>query len=42
MNIVIALLIFGVIIAVHEFGHFILAKFNKIFVTEFSLGFGKD
>lgn len=41
MNIVIALLIFGVIIAVHEFGHFILAKFNKIFVTEFSLGFGK-
>lgn len=41
MNIVIALLIFGIIIAVHEFGHFILAKFNKIFVTEFSLGFGK-
>lgn len=40
MNIAIALLIFGIIIAVHELGHFILAKVNKIFVTEFSLGFG--
>lgn len=41
MNIVIALLIFGLIIFIHEFGHFLLAKLNGIFVTEFSLGMGK-
>ncbi len=41
MNIIIAVLIFGIIILVHEFGHFILAKVNGIFVTEFSLGMGK-
>lgn len=41
MNIVIAVLIFGLIILVHEFGHFILAKINGIFVTEFSMGMGK-
>lgn len=41
MNIVIALLIFGLIILIHEFGHFVLAKANGIFVTEFSLGMGR-
>lgn len=40
MGIVIAILIFGVIITVHEFGHFIAAKSNGIKVLEFSIGMG--
>lgn len=40
MNIVIAILILGVIIIVHELGHFLLAKKNGITVTEFSVGMG--
>lgn len=40
MSIVIALLVFSVIIFFHEFGHFLLAKLNKITVVEFSLGMG--
>ena len=40
MSIVIALLVFSVIIIFHEFGHFLLAKLNKITVVEFSLGMG--
>lgn len=41
MNIIIAILIFGLIIFIHEVGHFVLAKFNGVFVTEFSMGMGK-
>ena len=37
MNIVAALLIFTVIVVIHEFGHFLLAKKNGIEVTEFSV-----
>lgn len=40
MNIIIAILIFSVIIIIHELGHFLLAKKNGIGVTEFSLGMG--
>lgn len=40
MSIVIALLIFTVIIVIHELGHFLLAKRNGIYVTEFSVGMG--
>lgn len=40
MNILIAILIFTVIIVIHELGHFLLAKKNGIFVTEFSIGMG--
>ena len=40
MNIVAALLIFTVIVVIHEFGHFLLAKKNGIEVTEFSVGMG--
>ena len=40
MNIVAALLIFTIIVVVHEFGHFLLAKKNGINVTEFSVGMG--
>ena len=34
------ILMFGIIILVHELGHFIAAKSNKIIVQEFSLGMG--
>lgn len=40
MRILIALLVFSVIIIVHELGHFLLAKKAGITVTEFSLGMG--
>ena len=40
MTIVIAILIFGVIIAVHELGHFTAAKLCGIKVNEFALGMG--
>ena len=40
MGIIIALIIFGVIVTVHEFGHFICAKLSGIKVLEFSVGMG--
>lgn len=40
MKILIAILIFSVVILIHELGHFLLAKKNGIVVTEFSLGMG--
>lgn len=40
MSIIIALLVFSVIIIIHELGHFLLAKLNKVTVLEFSLGMG--
>lgn len=40
MKIIIALLIFGVIVFVHEFGHFLLAKANRVCVEEFDIGMG--
>ena len=40
MTIIILILILGVIIFIHELGHFIFAKKNGIYVYEFSLGFG--
>ena len=40
MNIILIILVFGVIVFFHELGHFIVAKINKISVTEFSIGMG--
>lgn len=40
MGIVIALLVFGLIVTVHEFGHFICAKLSGIKVLEFAVGMG--
>lgn len=40
INILLAVLLLSVIVIVHEFGHFILAKANGVTVVEFSLGFG--
>lgn len=39
-TIFLAILVFSVIILFHEFGHFIVAKWNKVAVLEFSLGMG--
>ena len=39
-NIGIAFLVLGVIIVIHELGHFLVAKFFKIRVETFSVGFG--
>ena len=38
--VLVALILFGVLIFVHELGHFLLAKFNKIYVEEFAMGMG--
>ena len=40
MGIVIALIIFGLIVTIHEFGHFICAKLSGVRVLEFSVGMG--
>ena len=40
LYILVAILMFGVLIAVHEFGHFITAKLFGIRVNEFSIGMG--
>ena len=40
INILLFVLILGVIVFVHEFGHFILAKWNGVYVYEFALGMG--
>src|SRR5213595_4086439 len=39
-SILVALLVLGVIIVIHEFGHFAVAKLFKIKVETFSVGFG--
>lgn len=40
LNTIAAILIFGIIILIHEFGHFLLAKINGVGVLEFSIGMG--
>lgn len=40
MGIVLAILLFSLIVIIHELGHFLLAKANGIEVFEFSLGMG--
>lgn len=40
LDIIVAILVFGFIILVHEFGHFLFAKLNGITVVEFSIGMG--
>jgi len=40
VSIIIAIIMFGIIIFVHEFGHFIVAKACGIRVNEFALGMG--
>ena len=40
MYIIIAILIFGILITVHELGHFLAAKSVGVNVNEFSIGMG--
>ncbi len=40
MNVLITILILGIIIFIHELGHFLAAKFFKMPVSEFSIGMG--
>lgn len=40
MNIIVAILVFGLIIFVHELGHFLLAKRAGVTIHEFSIGMG--
>lgn len=40
MSLIISIIALGLIIAFHEFGHFIIARFFKVGVIEFSIGMG--
>ncbi len=40
MSIIVAVVIFSLIITIHEFGHFIAAKANGVKVNEFAIGMG--
>ena len=40
INLLLFVLILGIIVFVHEFGHFIFAKMNGVYVYEFALGMG--
>ena len=40
MTIIIFILVLGTIVFVHEFGHFIFAKLNGVYVYEFAIGMG--
>ena len=40
MNILLAILVFGILIAVHELGHFLVAKACGVRVDEFAIGMG--
>ena len=42
LSLIIFILILGVIVTVHEFGHFIFAKLSNTYVYEFSIGMGKN
>ncbi|MFA5486167.1 MAG: site-2 protease family protein [Bacilli bacterium] len=40
LNIILFLIMLGVLITIHELGHFIAAKAFKVYVFEFAIGFG--
>ena len=42
MNILVALLIFTVIVVIHELGHFLLAKKNGVVFLNFQSGWDQD
>ena len=39
-TIIIFMLVFGILVVFHEFGHYIVAKKSGILVREFAIGFG--
>ena len=40
LNIVLFVVMLGVLVTIHELGHFLVAKMFKVYVFEFSIGFG--
>ena len=40
LTLILFILILGAIVLVHEFGHFIFAKWSGTYVYEFSIGMG--
>ena len=40
MTLIYFIIILGLIVLVHEFGHFVFAKLFKVYVYEFSIGMG--
>lgn len=40
INLILFILILGVIVLIHEFGHFLFAKLTGVYVYEFSIGMG--
>ena len=40
MNILVVLIVFGVLVGIHEFGHFLMAKREGFKVEKFAIGFG--
>jgi regulator of sigma E protease len=40
ITIIAFVIVLGILIFIHELGHFLLAKFNGVGVLKFSLGFG--
>lgn len=40
ITILLLLIIIGIIVTIHEFGHFLAAKKNGVYVSEFSIGMG--
>lgn len=40
LSILLAVIVFSILVFIHEFGHFLLAKKNGVKVIEFSIGFG--
>ena len=41
-TVIASIIIFGLLIFVHEFGHYIVARLTGIRVLEFAIGFGKE
>lgn len=41
MGIILSIIVLGVVIALHELGHFAVAKWCKVGVLEYAIGFGK-
>lgn len=42
VSLILFIIIFGVVVIAHEFGHFLIAKANGIHVVEFSVGMGPN
>ncbi|MCB0308628.1 MAG: RIP metalloprotease RseP [Bdellovibrionales bacterium] len=40
MNVLLPILLFGMLVFIHELGHFTIAKLSGVFVERFALGFG--